>query len=150
MIIVGASLRLGGILSSFCLLIFVIVTGIKLNTFSLKKIRKTSAAEAHKILLETYDDHDLSEITCRDWFRCYKNNDFDVEDKEHSGATKKFEGGGLEELLNDNSCQTLAKLAESLGVDDPTVSKRLKDPKANTLGVVCVEAEKCQTASFYA
>lgn len=38
--------------------------------------------------MKTYGDHVLSETTCRDWFRFrrFKNNDFDVEDKERSGA----------------------------------------------------------------
>ncbi|EFN89521.1 hypothetical protein EAI_13198, partial [Harpegnathos saltator] len=41
---------------------------------------KKSAAEVHRILVETYCDHALSEATCRNWFRRLKNNDFDVED----------------------------------------------------------------------
>jgi len=45
-------------------------------------IKKKSAAEAHRILVETYSDHALSETTCRDWFRRFKNNNFDVEDEE--------------------------------------------------------------------
>jgi len=50
-----------------------------------------SAAETYRILVKTYGDHALSETTYRDWCRRFKNNDFDVEDKERSGATKKFE-----------------------------------------------------------
>lgn len=74
--------------------------GILLHYFFQKK----SAAEAHRILVETYGDHALSETTCRDWFRRFKNNDFDVEDKERSGAPKKFEDEELEALLDENSC----------------------------------------------
>ncbi|GBN14931.1 Mariner Mos1 transposase [Araneus ventricosus] len=73
------------------------------------------ATEAHRILVETYGDHALSETTCRGWCRCFKNNDFDVEDK-----------NALEALLYEDSCQTLAEVAESLGVDHTIVSKRLK------------------------
>ena len=54
--------------------------GILLQYF----IQKKSAVEAHRILAETYGDHAQS-----DWFRCFKNKDFDV-DKEHSGAPKKL------------------------------------------------------------
>lgn len=96
--------------------------GILLHYF----IQKKSAAQAHKILVETYGEHALSETTCRDWFRRFKNNDFNLGDKERSGAPKKFEDEELEELLNQDSCQTLAELAKSLRVDDTTVSKRLK------------------------
>lgn len=96
--------------------------GILLHYFFQKK----SAAEAHRILVETYGDHALSETTCRDWFRRFKNNDFDVEDKERSGAPKKFEDEELEALLDEDPCQTQNELAESLGVDHTTVAKRLK------------------------
>lgn len=68
----------------------------------------------------------MSETTCRDWFRRFKNNDFDIEDKERSGAPKKFDDEELKALLDEDSCQTLSELAESLGVDHTTVSKRLK------------------------
>lgn len=89
-------------------------------------IQKKSAAEAHKILVETYGDHALSETTCRDWFRRFKNNDFDVEVKERSGAPTMFADEILEALLHEDSYQAQAELAESLRVDYTTVSKRLK------------------------
>jgi len=66
----------------------------------------------------------LSETTCRDWFRCSKNNDFNVEDKERSGAPKKFDNEELEALINEDSYQTLAELAKPLGVDPTAVSKQ--------------------------
>jgi len=60
--------------------------GILLYYFILKK----SAAETHGILVETYGDHALSEITCKNWFRRSKNNDFDVEDKKLSEHQKNL------------------------------------------------------------
>ena len=51
--------------------------GILLHNF----IQKKSAAEAHRIFIETYGNRALFETTCRNWFRCFKNNDFDVEVK---------------------------------------------------------------------
>ncbi|KAG5307761.1 MOS1T transposase, partial [Pseudoatta argentina] len=86
----------------------VYLRGILLHYF----IQKKSAAEAHRILVQTYDDNALSDTTCRDWFRRFKNNDFELEDKERSGAPKKFQDKELEQLL--------------LQVDESTVSKRLK------------------------
>ncbi|KAG5322384.1 MOS1T transposase, partial [Pseudoatta argentina] len=35
---------------------------------------------------EANSDNALSDTTCRDWFRRFKNNDFELEDKERSGA----------------------------------------------------------------
>ncbi|KAG5325797.1 MOS1T transposase, partial [Pseudoatta argentina] len=62
---------------------------------------KKSAAEAHRILVQTYGDNALSDTTCRDWFRRFKNNDFELEDKERSGAPKKFQDDELEQLLDE-------------------------------------------------
>ena len=56
---------------------------------------------------------------------CRKQH-FDFEDKERSGAPKKFIYEELEALLDEDWYQTLSELAKSLGVDHTTVSKRLK------------------------
>ena len=66
-------------------------------------IQKKPAAEVQRIL-ETYGDHVLSETTCRH-FRYFKNNDFDVEDKECSDAPKKLEDEELVALLHKASYQ---------------------------------------------
>ena len=76
----------------------VYLRGILLHNF----IQKKSAAEEHRILVETYNDRDLSGTT---WCRRFKNNDFDVEDKELSGTPKKFEDEELGELFHEDSCQ---------------------------------------------
>jgi len=67
--------------------------------------------------VEVYGEHTLSETICRDWFRRFKDNDFDVNDKEHPGQPKKFQDGELEALLEEDSCQTLKELSETLNVD---------------------------------
>lgn len=96
--------------------------GILLHYFFLK----LSAAEAQRILAETYGDHAPSETTCRDWYRRFKSGDFDTNDKERPGQPKKFEDLELEALLNEDSRQTQSELANALGVDQTTVGKRLK------------------------
>ena len=75
-------------------------------------IQNKFATEAHRILVETYGDNALSDTTCRDWFRCFKNNDFKLELKERFGATKKFEDKELEEILDEDRSQTLAELGK--------------------------------------
>ncbi|KAG5317617.1 MOS1T transposase, partial [Pseudoatta argentina] len=77
----------------------VYLRGILLHYF----IQKKSAAEAHRILVQTYGDNALSDTTCRGWFRRFKNNDFQLEDKERSGAPTKFQDKELEQLL-DRPC----------------------------------------------
>ena len=84
--------------------------------FNLKK----SAAEAHRLLVEAYDDVALSERSCREWFQKFKNGEFDIEDKECSGRPKENM-----EALDEDSCQTQKELAFT-GVTQQTISYRLK------------------------
>ena len=44
--------------------------------FNLKK----SAAETHRLLVETYGEAALSERSCREWFQKFKNSEIDIED----------------------------------------------------------------------
>ena len=81
-------------------------------------IQKKSAIEAHRILVETYGDHALSKTTRKDWFKRFKNNDSDVDDKERPGAPKKFEDEVLEALLTHirrklNICRILYRLTNN-------------------------------------
>ncbi|KAG5313024.1 MOS1T transposase, partial [Pseudoatta argentina] len=100
----------------------VYLRGILLHYF----IQKKSPAEAHRILVQTYGDNALSDPTCRDWYRRFKNNDFQLEDKERSGAPNKFQDKELKQLLDEDPSQTLSELGKILQVDESTVSKRLK------------------------
>ena len=67
---------------------------------------KKSAAEAHRLLIETYGEAVLSERSCRVWFQKFKNGEFDIEDKERGGRPKVYEDAELEALLDQDSCQT--------------------------------------------
>ena len=69
--------------------------------FNLKK----SAAEAHRLLVETYGEAALSDRSCREWFQKFKNDEFDIEDKERIGRLKVYEDAELEALLGQDSCQ---------------------------------------------
>ena len=40
---------------------------------------KKSAAEAHRMLSNTYGEAAISERTCPEWFQRFKNGDFDVQ-----------------------------------------------------------------------
>ena len=54
-----------------------------------------------------------------------------MEDKEHPAQPKKFEDEKLKALLDEDCCQTQEELAESLGVTQEVISKRL-----NTAGYI--------------
>ena len=55
--------------------------------FNLKK----SAAESHRMLVEAYGDNTLSETTCRDWFRRFNDDNFDLSDKKREKRSRKVE-----------------------------------------------------------
>ena len=66
------------------------------------------AAEAHRELLKVHGDAALCETTCRDWFRRFKDGDFDVEDRPREGRPKTFEDADViyYELLKPNETIT--------------------------------------------
>ncbi|KAG5320265.1 MOS1T transposase, partial [Pseudoatta argentina] len=73
--------------------------------------------------VKTYLETLKWENSCSDlWFRRFKNNDFQLEDKERSGAPKQFEDKELEQLLDEDP----SELGKILQVNESTVSKRLK------------------------
>ena len=58
------------------------------------------------MLVETYGEAALSERICREWFQKFKNDEFDIENKESSERPKVYEDAELEGLLNQDSFQT--------------------------------------------
>jgi len=82
---------------------------VLLICFNLKK----SSAESHRMLVEAYGDSALSETMCRDWFRRFKDGNFDLSDKKRENRSKKFEGHQLQALLYEdgsitkNACQAI-------------------------------------------
>ncbi|GBP43140.1 Mariner Mos1 transposase [Eumeta japonica] len=96
-------------------------------------------AEAHQLLVEAYNEAALSERTCREWFQKFKNDDFDVEDKDRSEMPKNYEDAELKELLEKDSSQTQNEheLALTLEVTQKAVSHRLK-----SLEIIHKQAQK--------
>lgn len=93
-----------------------------LHYFDLSK----TAAQTHRILLDTYSERAPSEQTVRDWFQRFKTGDFDLKDKERSGGPRKFDDTELKALLDENPACTLKELAEVLDVEKSTIGKRLQ------------------------
>ena len=69
--------------------------------FNLKK----SAAEAHRLLVDTYGEAPLSERSCRECIHKFKNGEFDIENKERGRRPKLYEDVELEALFEQDSCQ---------------------------------------------
>jgi len=71
----------------------------------------------------------LLQLINREWFRRFKDGDFNVKDKPRSGQPKKFEDKELEALFEEDQSQTQEELA--LGVTQQAVSVRLR-----TMGMI--------------
>jgi len=87
--------------------------------FNLKK----SAAESHRMLVEAYGDNALSETTCRDWFRQFNDDNFDLSDKKRENQLRKVEDCQSQVFLDDTQSQKM--LAEQLSVSQAAISMRL-------------------------
>ena len=92
---------------------------------------KKTTAEAHRELQKVNGDAALSETTCCDWFRRFKDGDFDLDDRSREGRPKTFEDAELEALLDENPCQTQEELALALAVTRQAISKQL-----HALGII--------------
>lgn len=58
-------------------------------------------------------------------YKRFKGGDFDTKDKERPSQPRKFEEEDFEVILNENPCQTLNELTETLNVTDTAVNTRL-------------------------
>jgi len=54
------------------------------------------------MLVEAYGDNALSETTCRDWFRQFNDDNFDLSDKKHENRSRKVEDCELQALLDED------------------------------------------------
>ena len=75
---------------------------------------KKTTAGSHRILVEVYGEHALSERTCQKWFARFKSGDFGLEDEERPEQPKKFEDEELKAFLDKDYCQIQEELAKSL------------------------------------
>jgi len=85
--------------------------------FNLKKL--------HRMLVEAYGDNALSETTCRDWFRRFNDDNFNLNDKKRENRPRKIEDCQLQALLDEDDIQSQKMLTEQLGVSQAAISMRL-------------------------
>jgi len=77
------------------------------------------------MFVEVYADNALSEITCRDWFRWFNDDNFDLSDKKRENRLRKVEDYQLQALLDEDDTRSQKLLAEQLGVSQAAISMRL-------------------------
>lgn len=86
--------------------------GSLLFCFLLKK----SAAESHRMLVEAYGDHALSERTCEESFRRFKNGKLNVENEERGKPPKKWDLKDVvyDELLKPGKTVNFARYRQQM------------------------------------
>ena len=69
---------------------------------------KRTAAKSHRELQKAYEDVVLSETTCHDWSRRFKDSDFDVDVRPREGRPNTFKDANViyYELLKPNETIT--------------------------------------------
>ena len=76
---------------------------------------KKSAAESHRMLVEIYGDNALSETTCRDWFRRFNDDNFELSDKKRENRPRKVEDCQLQAFLDEDDTQSQKIACRAIG-----------------------------------
>jgi len=79
----------------------------------------------YRIASNCGDDNALSETMCRDWFRRFNDDNFDLNDKKRENRPRKVEDCQLQALLDEDDIQSQKMFAEQLGVSQAAISMRL-------------------------
>lgn len=86
-----------------------------------------NARQAQQSICSFLGNNIVSYSTCKKWFIRFKNNSFDLDDRERSGAPRKTTNNELQILLDENPCQTQSELAAQLGITHQNVSQHLHE-----------------------
>jgi len=75
--------------------------------------------------VKAYGDNALSETMCRNWFRRFNDDNFDLSDKKRENRPRKVEDYQLQALLDEDDTQSQKMFAKQLGVSQAAISMRL-------------------------
>ena len=87
--------------------------------------RGNKATDAAKNICGAFGDQAVSVRVCQQWFSRFKNGDFDLNDKEHTGRPRETENDKIQALLDGDPRQSSRQLADKLGIDHKTVLNHL-------------------------
>jgi len=71
------------------------------------------------MLVEAYGDNALSETTCRDWFRRFNDDNFDLSDKKCENRPRKVEDYQLQVLLDEDDNRKKCLLSNWMFLKQP-------------------------------
>ena len=76
-------------------------------------------------ITQAYGADTVSYATVKNWFKKFRNGEYDLEDKQRSGRPKETEDSELEALLQEDSTLVTRDMAKILEIDQSTVQRRL-------------------------
>ena len=79
--------------------------------------RGVNATEAAREICSVYGNGAMPESTARRWFSRFKNGNFYLKDRSHTGRPTVFDEDRLNQLLHENPRQTTRELAEQMDCD---------------------------------
>ena len=88
------------------------------------KSGKSATASSHCINA-AFGDDTMSECTAQDWFRHFRNGNFNLEVSPWSGCPAQVDNDRLHQLIEADSWQTMRDLARVLGVHFTTITTHL-------------------------
>lgn len=84
-----------------------------------------SAAASSRRINAAFGEGTVSERIAQDWFRRFRNGDFNLEDSVRSGRSSKVDNDRLRQLVELDPRQTTRELAQVLGVHFTTIADHL-------------------------
>jgi len=85
-----------------------------------------NAIQAKTEICAVYGDSAVSLVTVRKWFKRFKSGDFDLEDRERSGAPVRTHTDRIKAYVEENPRSAVRDVAEALEIPPTTVFRHLK------------------------
>lgn len=85
------------------------------------------AAAAQRNICHTMGESSVSYNTAKSWFNKFKNNDFELEEKPHTGRLVEVEIDRLMELIDQDPRLSSRELGEELGCSHMTIQRHLHE-----------------------
>jgi len=90
------------------------------------------------MLAEAYNEHALGKSQCFEWFKKFRNGDFDMRNEERRKSPKKFEDSELQALLDEDDSNSTTTTRGSIECDTRsrlhTFEIHGKDPEDGKMG----------------
>lgn len=85
-----------------------------------------NASQTQKKICAVYGEDAVDDSTCRKWFRKFRENNCNLSDTPRSGRSVEADGKEILALIESDQHRTTREIGEILGINQSTVSRRLR------------------------